>query len=93
MPKARPKLPSVSDAQLRVLMTVHEACDADTLGRSPTIRQLSLTLGIAKGTVFQYLTALHRHGCIEREPQVARSIRLTGTGYEVISAVNGGDRS
>ena len=87
MTKAKPKLPSVSDGQLRVLLAVHEACAADALGRSPTIRRLSISLGLARQTIFQYLEALHRHGCIENEPNVARSIRLTSTGDQVVEAV------
>ena len=87
MTKARPKFPSLTDGQIVVLVAVHESCSSDAIGRSPTIRRLSINLGLAKQTVFQYLEALHRHGCIENEPNVARSIRLTDTGVQVVQAV------
>lgn len=58
----------------------------DTRGYPPTVRDLRDKFGHASTHGYaQHLTALVRKGLIERQPRIARSIRITARGAAVSS--------
>jgi SOS-response transcriptional repressor LexA len=48
-------------------------------GYSPTYREISSQVGVALSGVAYHLNRLEADGCIEREPGVLRSIRVTSS--------------
>jgi repressor LexA len=76
----------MSDRQRALLAAVAEFIE--THGYSPALRDLAMACDIPSSSSVVYnLDALERHGLIEREHEVARSIRLTAAGR---AALKGG---
>lgn len=62
-------------AQQRVLDAIRTYIDAH--GFAPAVRDLAAELDLSTSTVHYHLDRLADEGWIEREPDIARSIRLT----------------
>jgi SOS-response transcriptional repressor LexA len=45
-------------------------------GHAPTVRELAALTDRARGTVFQRITALERHGLLRRHPRKHRAIEI-----------------
>jgi repressor LexA len=60
--------------QLSILRFIQEYCDER--GMSPTLDEIAEHCGVNKVTVHGHLVELERKGAVQREPRMARSIRV-----------------
>ena len=65
---------NLTPKQLEVLELIKKHRDA--FGYSPTMKELSIELGVSKVTVFERVEALIRKGALHREPNRARSLSI-----------------
>jgi repressor LexA len=65
---------NLTPKQLEVLELIKK--HRDEQGYSPTMKELSIELGISKVTVFERVEALIRKGALLREPNKARSLSI-----------------
>ena len=65
---------NLTPKQLEVLELIKK--HRDELGYSPTMKELSIELGVSKVTVFERVEALIRKGALHREPNKARSLSI-----------------
>lgn len=73
-----------SNTKLRILNFITRF--SEQKGYAPTVREIARGLGISTPSVVQYhLNALEREGYIRRDPEVFRSIQLTGRRGGVLS--------
>jgi hypothetical protein len=80
---------SLTARQAAVLRTITAAIDKH--GRPPTLREIGAATGIrSTNGVADHLRALERKGLIERDPCVARNIRVLGRGKRKESSAGRG---
>lgn len=77
---------TVTDKQLEVLIRIDAGCREDRLGRSPTLRRIAVSLGIAKSTVYQHIEALKEKGLVDGEPWCQRAVTVTDAGRDLLKA-------
>lgn len=69
--------PSISDTRERILKFIKDFID--DRGYAPTVRDIVKGCHLSSTAVVQHhLNVLEREGCIRRDPEVFRSIQLTG---------------
>ena len=66
---------NLTPRQLQILTKIRDY--RVTKGYSPTMQQLADELGVSKVTVFEHVEALIKKGALHRDPNKARSLRLS----------------
>ena len=84
-PKARGRLPQLTDRQIHILCFIRERRSMDGLYRSPALRKIAADLGIAKSTAWEHVEALKAKRCLTGDPGVNGSLELTDTGERACS--------
>lgn len=84
--KRKPQLAKLTDKQAEVLCVIYDGCKADSLRRSPSLKNIAVAIGIAKSTAGQHVEALIKAGCVEGDPFTSFALDMTDLGTNTVEA-------